>query len=234
MYQGSPTASGAGLRPGHRGVCAPARVGVRGVRGAMPGTTGCARCRTSMNLAHTPTSRAGTRSRCRRATRSRQTRPAPRRERAADLLERDDAAQAVVAVDDHERAERAQGLGGQSCSIGVSSWTRKASSPSGSSTSATVSAGLPVLDGAVDRLLVQEPEEAAEVVDDREPRPAVAQEELVLGLQDGGVARHRDRLGVHDVGDGHALQALGEAARDDRAGRGLAEEPAQAGSTRSR
>ena len=115
----------------------------------------------------------------------------------------------------------------RSCSIGVSSWTRKASSPSAATTSATCSAGWPSCDGAVDPVLVQQPEEAPRGrVGDREPRPAVAQEELVLGLEHGGVARHPDGLGVHDVGHRHALQALGEAARDDRAGRRLAQEPA--------
>ena len=71
-----------------------------------------------------------------------------------------------------------------SCSIGVSSWTLKASSPSASTTSETASAGLPLLHGAVDAVLVQQPEEAPrDRVGDREPRPAVAQEELVLGLR---------------------------------------------------
>ena len=55
---------------------------------------------------------------------------------------------------------------------------------------------LALLHGAVDAVLVQQPEEAArDRVGDREPRPAVAQEELVLGLQHGRVAGHPDRLG---------------------------------------
>ena len=43
-------------------------------------------------------------------------------------------------------------------------------------------------------------------------RPAVAQEELVLGARERRVGRDRDGLGVHDVGDGDAVDALGEAA----------------------
>src|SRR3954451_6117837 len=146
-----------------------------------------------------------------------------RGERAADLLEGDDAAQALVAVDDHQRAERAQALRAEEVLdrrvvVDAEGLVAVRVEHVGD-----VQRRLALLHGAVDAGLVQQPEEAArDRVGDREPRPAVAQEELVLGLQDGGIARDPDGLGVHDVGHRHALQALGEAARDDRAGRRLA------------
>ncbi len=50
-----------------------------------------------------------------------------------------------------------------------------------------------------------EPEEAAADVHDREPVPAVAQEELVEGAVELDVGGQRDRLRVHHVGDAQVL-----------------------------
>ena len=77
---------------------------------------------------------------------------------------------------------------------------------------------------------VGEAGEAAVVLDDGEPLPAlVAQEELLVRARGGQRGRDRDRLGVHDVGDRDALELLGEGAlRERAAGRG-GEQPAERG-----
>ena len=63
-------------------------------------------------------------------------------------------------------------------------------------------------------------QEVACRIDDREPRPAVAREELLVRVEQRRRGRDRHRLAVHDVGDGDVLDALGELAlHDGRAGR---------------
>jgi hypothetical protein len=51
----------------------------------------------------------------------------------------------------------------------------------------------------------------------------------LLRLERRSVLRQRERVGVHQVGDGHALDPLGDLAGDDRAAGGLTEEDAQEG-----
>ena len=115
----------------------------------------------------------------------------------------------------------------RSCSIGVSRADEGVLVRAASEDLADRHRRAAVVHRALDGLLAQDAEEAPEAVDDREPREAVAQEELVLGVADAQLARHGHRLGVHDVGDRDALEALGEAARHDRPARRLGQEPAE-------
>src|SRR3954468_5990866 len=149
------------------------------------------------------------------------------REGAADVLERDHAAQPRLGVDHHQRPEAPQRLGGQEL------LDRRLAADDGAGVDVRVEhladgrRGAAVVHRAVDRLAPQDAHEAPEAVDDREPREPVAQEEVVVGVEDAEPVRDRDRLGVHDVGDRHAVEALGEAAGDDLAAGGLGEEPAE-------
>ena len=60
--------------------------------------------------------------------------------------------------------------------------------------------GAPGGDLGVHAFGAHDPEEVAGGVHHREPRPAVAQEELLLGVEQPGLGGDRDRLGVHHVG----------------------------------
>src|SRR3954447_8739784 len=98
-------------------------------------------------------------------------RAGPRRgERPAHLVERHDAAEALLAVDDHQRAEAAQALGSDQLldrrvpahervgvGVGIEHLAHRHGRP-------------PVADRAVHRLLAHDAEEAPEPVDDRKPR----------------------------------------------------------------
>ncbi len=53
-------------------------------------------------------------------------------------------------------------------------------------------------------------EKAVGGVDDREPRPAVAEEVLVEGLLDAELVGNRDRFAIHDVGDGEVADPAGD------------------------
>ena len=82
--------------------------------------------------------------------------------------------------------------------------------------------------GVFDRGAVGDAGEVPVVLDDREPRPAlVAQEVLVVGPLDRQAGGDGDGLGIHDVAGGDAVQAVGEAALGDRGARRAAEHPAQ-------
>ena len=98
---------------------------------------------------------------------------------------------------------------------------------SASSTSATASAGRPAAISRGDPLLADHPEEVPPGVHDREPGPAVAQEELLLGVQQRRLGGDRHRLAIHDVAHRDVLDPLGELALDDRLGGRLVEEERQ-------
>ncbi len=87
---------------------------------------------------------------------------------------------------------------------------------SGSSTSTTGSAGRPAADLLVDPRFAHDAEEVLGGVDDGEPGPAVAQEELLLRVEQRHPRGDGDGLAIHDVGDGDALDALPERALHDR------------------
>src|SRR5687768_11726885 len=63
----------------------------------------------------------------------------------------------------------------------------------------------PFLTDGLDLAARHQTQQAAGAIDDREPRPAVAEEELLVGLLERGVGPDRDRLGVHHIGHAHAL-----------------------------
>ena len=82
--------------------------------------------------------------------------------------------------------------------------------------------------GVLDRRPVREPDELPVALDHGEPVPAlVAPEVVVVGLQGRDAGGDRHRLGVHDVGDRHALEPLGHRALRHGAARGAAEQPAE-------
>ena len=64
--------------------------------------------------------------------------------------------------------------------------------------------------------MAHDAEEVPGGVDDREPGPAVAQEELLLGVEQADLGGDRDGLAVHDVGDRDVLDAPAERALHDR------------------
>src|SRR4051794_38258703 len=134
-------------------------------------------------------------------------------QRAADAVERHDATQAVVGVDDDQGPEPPQRLRPQQ--VLQRRVARDARAGARGLGEIGRGQGGPALgDGAVDPLLDEESAHVAQRVDHREPRLLVAQEELVLGVQRRRGAGHRDRLGVHEVGRGDALDPPGELARD--------------------
>src|SRR4051812_21450972 len=119
---------------------------------------------------------------------------------APDLVDGHDSPHHAVGVDRHQRAERREALGSEQR-------LERLVDPD------------PVVAGVLDRhhlvhagplaqrlrhvldlLPADEPEEAAGGVDHGEPRPAVAQEELVEGAVELGLRRQYDRLVVHHVG----------------------------------
>src|SRR3954470_2930525 len=126
----------------------------------------------------------------RRSRRLERARRRGRGERAADLLDGHDAAQAVVAVEHHERAALAQAGGAEEVLDG-----RVRADGHLRPLAVVVPAlgevageahRLPAGDGGVDALGAEQAAEApGGRIGDREPRPAVAVEELVLGV-DGG------------------------------------------------
>src|SRR5215217_4094576 len=153
----------------------------------------------------------------------------PGRKRRGDgaphLLERHDAGQDPVAVDGHERAERAQALGPEQ----RLDWLLGRHAPLRGIVGDHVAHR--ALGGAAghrlrDVLLAGEPEEVAALVDDGEPVPAVAQEVLLLGPARGDGALHGDGRRIHDIGHRDPLQALGERRARDGAARGRGDEPA--------
>ena len=85
-----------------------------------------------------------------------------------------------------------------SASSGVSSRMKRPRSWSTKSETWSRAGNLGDLVGAV---AVEQAEEAMGGVDDREPGPAVAQEVFVERFLDADLARDRDRLAVHHVGD---------------------------------
>ena len=103
---------------------------------------------------------------------------ARRPQRPPDLVERHHAAQHAVAVDGHHRAQAVQPLGAQQR---LERLVDRDLSGLGSRaiTSSTVEPGPQRLRHLLDALERDEPDEVAGRVGDREPRPAVAPEELV-------------------------------------------------------
>ena len=106
----------------------------------------------------------------------------PRAQRLAHLRERDDALQHAVGVDRDHRARAGRGPPSRAATPAASRSPMR-TGRSSSSTSTTGSAGRPAAISLVDALLAHDAEEVARRVDDREPRPAVAQEELLLGVE---------------------------------------------------
>jgi hypothetical protein len=84
---------------------------------------------------------------------------------------------------------------------------------SSSSTSTRRQRGAPAEISLLDALLAHDAEEVARGVDDGEPRPAVAQEELLLGVEQRRVGGDRDGLAVHDVGDREESSSSGTCSR---------------------
>src|SRR5258708_16955601 len=135
------------------------------------------------------------------------------RQGAADLGEGDHALQHPVGVDGDHRAEPAEALRaehrferrlfadphGQVLLEGVHHLESRA--PGG--------------DLRLDALLAHHAEEVARRVDDHEPRPVVAQDELLLGVQQRHVGWRRDGLAIHDVGDADVVDTTPQRALDD-------------------
>src|SRR5512134_3825060 len=136
----------------------------------------------------------------------------PRRgrpERPADRVDRQNAADPTLRVSRDDRAEPAEGLVLED---------RLERGVLAHRDGATV-AGEHIADGGrgaldrrdlVRRAAVEEAGEALSRIDDREPRPAVAQEVLVEGPLDRELLRDRDRLGIHHVRDRDALDPAGQ------------------------
>ena len=108
--------------------------------------------------------------------------------------------------------------------IGRSSSTCQPTAFSESRTAPTVSQPSPPSIGAWSRSRRAMPSKWPDSSIDREPLPAVAEEVLVERLADRRLRRDRDRLGVHDVGDRHALDPLVDGRLHQRAARRLVEQ----------
>ena len=158
------------------------------------------------------------------ARRCRASRRRPRLQRLADLGERHDAPQDAVAR--RRRPSRPRRPRPSAPQQRFERLPPRRSAPAGpaSSTSADRQRRASGGDLRVDALLAHDAEEVARRVDDREPRPAVAQEELLLGVEQRQLGRDRDGLAVHDVGDRDALDALADRPLRPRPRRRLVEE----------
>src|SRR3954453_24141437 len=119
-------------------------------------------------------------------------------QRPAHAVERDHAAEAVVGVDDQQRPQAPQRVGAQQ-RLERRVARHAGARPGGLGQVGRREGGLAAGDRAVHALLDQEPAHAPERVDDREPRPVVAQEELVLGRQRRRALGDGDGLGLHEV-----------------------------------
>src|SRR3954451_17683622 len=101
------------------------------------------------------------------------------REGAADVLERDHAAQPRLGVHDHQRPEAPQRLRGQELLDRRLAADDRAGVDVRAEDLADRHRPAALADRAVDRLAPQDPHKAPQPVHDREPREPVAQEELV-------------------------------------------------------
>ena len=98
---------------------------------------------------------------------------------------------------------------------------------SGSSTSTTGQRGPSRGDLLVDPRFAHDPEEVLGRIDHGEPGPAVAQEELLLCVEQRQPGGDGDGLAIHDVGHGDALDALPERTLHHGLAGGLVEEEGQ-------
>src|ERR1700683_5001746 len=143
-------------------------------------------------------------------------------QRLAYLRERDHALQHAVAVDGDHRAKAAESLRAeQRFERGL------LADAHGHVLLEHVEHGQrgpPCGDLALHALLAHDAEEVAGGVDDGEPRPAIAREELLLGVKQRDARVDGDGLAVHDVADGDALDPPPERALHDRRAGGLVED----------